>query len=125
MKLETVEHKKNVLMGRDEYLLSLEHSGKATPSRLEILKELASTLEASEDTIIIDKIWTKTGLSVSDLKVLVYKKKDDIPSYKAEKMKRRTFKKKDAEEPAAEAKPVAVVKATAATEGSQPSGESE
>jgi ribosomal protein S24E len=107
MKIETIEHKKNVLMDRDEYTLSLEHAGKATPSRLEILKELAKTLDANEDTILIDKIWTKTGLSVSDLKVTVYKKKDAIPAYKAEKMKRRTFKKKEgAEEPAAEAKPV-------------------
>ena len=94
MKLQKTEHKKNPLLKRDEYVFLLDHSGKPTPSRQEILKDLAKELKASEDAIVIDKIISKPGSSVSDAKVLVYKKKEDIPKGKLEKM---TPKKKAAE----------------------------
>lgn len=94
MKLEVLEHKKNPLMHREEFLIGLDHSGKPTPNRKEILSELVKELKTKEDLIIIDKIFNKAGKSASEARVLVYKKPGDVPKYKLEKMKRRLEKKK-------------------------------
>ncbi len=94
MKLDVLEHKKNPLMHREEILVGLDHSGKPTPNRKDIMSELVKKLKTKEDLIIIDKIFTTTGKSASEARVLVYKKPGDIPKYKIEKMKRRMEKKK-------------------------------
>ncbi|MFC2144045.1 hypothetical protein ACFLQO_01620 [Candidatus Aenigmatarchaeota archaeon] len=108
MKIEIKGERKNPLMKREEVTIRAEHSGKATPSRKDLLKEVATRLKSNEDLIIIDKIFSAKGRCQSDITVLVYKKKDDIPKDKLEKMKRRLEKKKKPgeEEPApTEAKP--------------------
>ena len=94
MKFEVVNQRKNPLMNRDEYMISLDHGGKATPSRHDILKEVAKDIKVKEDLVIIDKIITRTGASASDIVVSVYRKRDDIPKGKLEKMERRMKKKK-------------------------------
>ncbi len=102
MPIKTDSLKKNALLNRDEYILSIDHSGKPTPKRAELLKEIAKELKKPEDCIIIDKIFTEFGRSASKLKVQVYEKKDDIPKAKLEKMKVRIEgpKKKEAAKPA-------------------------
>lgn len=75
-------------------MINLDHGRKATPSRQEILKEVAKQVKASEDVIIIDKIFSKSGVSASEARAFVYKKKDEIPRDKLEKMTRRMEKKK-------------------------------
>ena len=98
MKIEINDQKKNPLMNRDEYMISLDHAGKPTPSRQEILKEIASEVKAKEDVIIIDKIFNKAGISASDVVVFVYNKEDEIPKDKLEKMTKRMKKKEKGEE---------------------------
>ena len=56
-----LEQKKNPVMNRDEYKLEIDHEGKATPSRQEMLKEVAKEVKAKEDVIIIDKILSRNG----------------------------------------------------------------
>ncbi len=111
MKIEIKEQKKNPLLKREEVSVSIEHPGKATPSRREILPELAKVLKSNEDLIIIDKIFSVHGMNVSEARLLVYKKKDEIPKEKLEKMKNRMAEKKKAEAPAP---------AEAAKEGEKP-----
>ncbi len=95
MKMEILERKKNPLMKREEVMFSMEHGGKATPSRKDLLKEVAGKLKVKENLLIIDRIFSATGKSQSNLKVLVYKKPDDIPKGKLEKMKARMEKKEE------------------------------
>lgn len=102
MKLEVEIRKKNPLMNREEVWVRFDHEGKATPPRKDILKDIAKQLKAKDDCIIIDKIFSTSGKAVSRAKVFVYKKKDDIPKAKLEKMQRRMEKK---EKKAAEAAP--------------------
>jgi ribosomal protein S24E len=102
MKLGVLEHKKNPLMRREEFLISIEHSGKPTPSRKDMLSGMVKELKTKESLILIDKIFNKTGKPASEAKVLVYKKPEDIPKYKLEKTKRRLEKEKK-EKPAAPA----------------------
>ncbi len=98
MTMKISEQKKNPLMKREEIWVSFEHPGKATPPRKEILAEMAKTLKADQELIIIDKIFSEKGRSKSKAKVLVYKKKEDVPKDKIEKMQRRMGKKKSPQE---------------------------
>ena len=99
MKIEIVSQKKNVLMAREEAVVRVHHEGQRTPSRQEMLKEVSRILKASEDSVIIDRIFTLQGENISEAKVLAYEKREDVPAYKIEKMKRRM--KAKAEEKAA------------------------
>lgn len=111
MKVEILEQKKNPLLKREEVSVSLEHPGKATPSRKEILPELAKALKSREDLLIIDKIFSVPGKNISEARVLAYKKKDEIPKNKLEKMKGRMAPSK---------KPAAPAPAEAPKEGEKP-----
>jgi ribosomal protein S24E len=110
MKMEVRGQRKNPLMKREEVMISVDHSGKATPQRAELIEEVAKKLKASKDLIIVDKIFSASGRSESSVKVLVYKKKEDIPKGKLDKMGaklEKTAKKKGAQaaEKPAEEKP--------------------
>lgn len=96
MKMEVVNQKKNAVMSREEVVLRVEHQGKATPSRESLLKEIAGKLKSKEDLIIIDRIFSSMGKSESEIRVLMYGRKEDIPKGKLEKMKNRMEKKKKA-----------------------------
>lgn len=99
MKLEVKERKRNALMKREEATISIEHGGKATPNRKQILDEVSKLFKARLDAIIIDRIITQGGRPQSDVKALVYSKKDDIPAWRISKMEQRMAKKKKEERP--------------------------
>jgi ribosomal protein S24E len=103
MKIEIVSQKKNPLMGREDVHLRINHDGQRTPSRQEILKEIAHSLKMGENHIIIDRIFTVQGQAISNAKVMTYERKEDVPAYKTEKMKRRMKLEKEPEAPAAKA----------------------
>ena len=109
MKTEVLEHRKNPLMKREEAWVILEHEGKPTPKRPDLVPELAKKFGSKPELVIVDKLFSETGKAATKVKVLVYKNKADIPKAKQEKMDRRIAKikkEKPAEEPkAAEAKP--------------------
>lgn len=86
------------MMKREEFMISLEHTGKATPSRHEMLPEVSKLTKTDKDLIIIDKIFSMHGKSESKIKVFAYESKSDIPKEKLEKMQRRMKKKKGAAE---------------------------
>jgi ribosomal protein S24E len=97
MKIEIISQKKNPLVGREEAEVRIHHEGQRTPSRQEVLKEIAHSLKANENHIIIDRIITMQGQAVSVAKILAYDKKEDVPAYKTDKMKRRMKVAKEAE----------------------------
>jgi len=103
--MEVISQKKNPLMSREEAWVCLEHAGKPTPPRAEIIAEAAKHFKAKEDCVIIDKIFSETGKAASRVKVLVYPKAEAVPKDKMEKMKIRMglVKKGDAEAAPAQA----------------------
>ncbi len=107
MKIEIVSQKKNPLVGREDVHIRINHEGQRTPSRQEILKEIAHSLKTNEDRVIIDRIFTVQGRAISDVKVLAYEKKEEVPAYKTDKMKRRMKAKVETEKPAEKAEKVA------------------
>jgi ribosomal protein S24E len=105
MGLKVIEERKNPLLKREEAYCILEHPDKATPSREEMLPDLERVLKTKKDLIIIDKIFSVKGKGESKVRVFTYKKKEDIPKEKLEKMKRRMEKKGKPEERGEQAKP--------------------
>lgn len=89
MKLEIVSERDNPLMRRREYWLSAEHLGKETPSRHEMLPQIAKKLGSKPELTLTDKIFSERGRAKSRVKVLVYKDKKDIPKEKLERQERK------------------------------------
>lgn len=95
MKLEIKERKSNPLMKREEALVSIEHGGKATPNRRQVIAEVAKLLDARPEGIIIDRITTQGGMASSEVRVLAYSRKEDIPAWRLRKMEQRLSKTKE------------------------------
>ena len=94
MKFSIKERKKNPLMKREEVLLSISHEGKPTPNRIQSLDEVAKLLGTPKENVIIDRIVTSGGGTLSEARVLAYKKKDDIPAWRLKQMEQRMAKVK-------------------------------
>lgn len=92
MKIDVIEKKKNPILKREEMRVKINHQGKPTPTRGEILDDVATKLAAKKDLIIIDKIFSGFGKAESEAKVFLYSKGEDIPKDKAEKMGKKLAK---------------------------------
>jgi ribosomal protein S24E len=95
MKFSIKERKKNPLMKREEVTVSISHEGKPTPNRLSSIDEVAKLLGAAKDSIIIDRIITSGGSTLSEARVLAYKKKEDIPAWRMKKIEQRLAKARE------------------------------
>jgi ribosomal protein S24E len=92
--MEIINQKKNALMNREEAWVMIDHGGKPTPPRKEIIADVAKQFKAKEDCVIVDKIFSETGKPASRVKVLVYPKADAVPKAKLDKMQIRMGLKK-------------------------------
>lgn len=84
MKIDVVEDKNNVFLKRKELKLVLSHPNISTPSKQELVKELASQHKVEEDHIVIDYIFTKRGIGESEARVKIYEEKPVIKVKKKE-----------------------------------------
>ncbi len=107
MKVEITLNRKNPLLKRDEYRLLIEHDGSATPSRDELMPEVAKSVKSKEGMFVIDKVFSLRGRPVSEARVLVYSKKEDIPKEKLEKSAKKSPEAKPEAKEAADSKPEA------------------
>jgi ribosomal protein S24E len=105
MSAKIESHKKNPLLHREEAWIVVEHSGKPTPKRAELIDEAAKVLKADKELVIVDKIYSKEGAAASRARVYAYSKKEDMPVQKVEKMKRRLGLAKPATPEGAQAAP--------------------
>ena len=75
MQMSVVEEKENPFLNRKELVVELKHPGKSTPSKAELIKELASAHSVDESQVKIDYIFTKKGMPESLAKVKILKEK--------------------------------------------------
>lgn len=61
MKIAIENKRRNELLKRIEVKFSINHEGNGTPSRMEIRRQVAGMLDASEERVYINKFETKTG----------------------------------------------------------------
>lgn len=102
MDMKIINQKENPLLNRKEVMIEVTHLGTSTPLRNQLIAGVAKSVKTSEDLVIINKIITKKGSASCEAKVLVYKKKEDIPKELLEKQTRRLAKAKSAKKEAKE-----------------------
>lgn len=78
MDIAIKEEKENPFLKRKDLKLEIKHLGSATPSKKELLKELAEKFSVSEDQVVIDYILTKKGISDSVIKAKILAEKPKV-----------------------------------------------
>jgi small subunit ribosomal protein S24e len=78
MEIIIKEEKENPFLKRKNLKLEVKHPNAATPSKKELLKELAEKFSVSEDQVVIDYILTKKGISNSVVKAKILAEKPKI-----------------------------------------------
>ena len=106
MEIRIDEREENPLMEREEVQFQVEHKNSSTPSRAKVIESLATTLEKSEDLIIIDKIVTLHGRQVASGSARVYESEGKLkqlePGFLTKRTEESREKVKEAEEEEAE-----------------------
>ncbi len=92
MNLELLKEKEVPILSRKRYTYILE-AEKATPSRLELLKEIAKKLNTAEKLIVIKHIYSQYGSSKVKVIVNAYKKEEDLKKFEHESLINRHHKK--------------------------------
>ncbi|MFH0956646.1 MAG: hypothetical protein V1813_02165 [Candidatus Aenigmatarchaeota archaeon] len=106
MKAEIISEKENHLMKRKDYWMLVEHAGKETPNRHDLLPEIAKKLHAAEGTIVLCKIFSERGRGASRVKVQVYSDAKHLPKGSTARQERKVknyVEKRKKAAPAAEA----------------------
>jgi len=85
MDIKILEEKDNKLLERKEIKFSVRHEKAATPKKQDLIKELAAKYSAPEENVVIDYVFTKKGMSLSDVKAKIYKEKPKVRVSKTEK----------------------------------------
>lgn len=75
MEIVPVEEKENLFFNRIDLKLRIKHLGTSTPSKADIIKELATKYEVSEEQVQIDYIFSKKGLGESFVSAKILKEK--------------------------------------------------
>ncbi len=70
--MKQIQEKENLLLGRKRYTFEIEHSGKATPKKVEIKEEIAKKLGAEPGKIAVRHVYTNYGANNSKVIVHVY-----------------------------------------------------
>ncbi|KXB04969.1 hypothetical protein AKJ50_01865 [candidate division MSBL1 archaeon SCGC-AAA382A13] len=90
MKVNITKKIENPLMERTEIEFEVEHNNASTPSRAEVVEELSSKLDISEDLIIIEKITTPHGRQKATGNARTYKSQQQLRELESEYLIERT-----------------------------------
>jgi len=86
MEMRILKEKEVPILERKRYDILVSHSGKETPSKESLKKELASFLKIKEDLVSIRHLYPKFGISESKAILHVYKTKEDKERFEKEKV---------------------------------------
>lgn len=85
MKLDVIKERETPLLSRTRVTLGLEYEG-ATPSRLQLRKEVAGKLKVEEGLVVLKHIYTRFGQHKAKLIAHVYKNAEDLKRIEDEYM---------------------------------------
>ena len=113
MKIDITSEKENPLMRRKSYWLRVEHAGKQTPNRHELMPAVLKKLGSKPEETVISKIFSQAGVAGSNVKVVVYEEAKAVPAGANDRQERKVkahLKKKAekaGEQPAEDSEPAA------------------
>lgn len=73
-----VEERENPFFKRKELIVLLKHDAESTPSKAEVVREVAAANKVDESQVVIDYIFTKKGISESLARVKILKEKPPV-----------------------------------------------
>ena len=117
MKIDIASEKENPLMRRKSYWLRVEHAGRQTPNRHELMPVVLKKLGSGPEETVISKIFSHAGVAVSNVKVVIYNDAKAVPAgaHGRQERKVKAHLKKKAEkaggQPVEESEPAAEEKA--------------
>ena len=85
MNYNVLSEKENDLLKRKEIKIEIEHLLVATPSKADLMKELARAYSVPEENIMIDYIFTQKGIGKSVAKIKIFKEKPKVKEKKEKK----------------------------------------
>ncbi|MCI2415284.1 MAG: 30S ribosomal protein S24e [Candidatus Aramenus sp.] len=94
----------NKVIERREIAIKLFHIGVGTPSREELRKAIAQFLGKPEELVVVRKIFTKYGAGISEARVHIYDKKENLEKYEPKHLLERGTGKKQGGEQSGEQK---------------------
>jgi len=106
MKIEITEDSKNPLYDRRE-LVAVASEITATPSRKDVIGEIAKMTHVKEDCIVIDRIQQRFGRKTAAINAKIYSAADKAKKFERAYKFSRTEKKAAKKEGEAEAAPAA------------------
>jgi len=65
LKLNIISQRRNELLKRLEVKFQIDHEKSGTPTRIQVRRSLASTLDVDEEKVYVKKIETKTGTNIT------------------------------------------------------------
>ena len=71
MEMTIIEEKENPFLNRKELKLRLKHPGGSTPSKAEMIKDLASKYSVEEKQVSVDYIFSIKGIGESFAKIKI------------------------------------------------------
>ena len=77
MEMTIVNERDNPFFKRKEMIIEVKHPNAATPSKADVIKEIAGKNSVDESQVVVDYILTKKGIpqTIAKLKVLTEKPK--------------------------------------------------
>ena len=101
MEVKVVEKNENQLLKRTEVRFEVDHSGTATPKRLDVRKQLADALGVPEEMVVIKKFATMHGRQVASGIARAYDSKERLEELEPKYLLERGLPKeeKPAEKP--------------------------
>lgn len=94
MEIKLTKREENPLMEREEIEFKVEHENSPTPSRVEILEELTSELDVSENLILIEKLATLHGQQTASGIARIYESEERLKELEPNFLSKRTEKSK-------------------------------
>ena len=93
MELEITEKKEEPLLSRIKIKAEIDFDN-VTPSKEELKSRIASSLNASENLIVVKNIYTKFGEKKANALAYCYKSEEDIKKIEPKPKKKKEVKKK-------------------------------
>jgi len=95
VKIEMIEKKENVFLDRTDLKINIIHHNQPTPNKEEVENLIAKEFKSTPDHVLVDYIFSKTGIGESVVKAKIYKKKIEKP--KVEKPEKKVEEEKPIE----------------------------
>lgn len=70
-----MDEKKNPILKRTDLMLTIDHTGQATPKREELIEQIAKKFKTTPEKIEIIYIFSETGMAKSKVKARVWEEK--------------------------------------------------